>query len=544
MTTRARAAKRPRLIGIDLGTSFSSICWLDGTFEARPIENKEGEYKTPSAVYFVEDGGGPIVGRVAFDLGAKSPERLVIHAKRYLGDPEKTWEIDGVIYTPVDIAAFVIRKLIGDAESKLGPIREAVVAVPAHFNDLQRRLTIEAARQAGLESVQILNEPVAAALSFILGSGGREMLYLRDNSTVLIFDLGGGTFDLSLVRFDDRQLRVLATNGELALGGLDWDQTLVDLYAEKFIPISGIDIRELRYSKTKLRLWQKVEAAKRRLSDPNLKKTLVSFRYQGHEADYELVRDEFEDLTRHLVARTKVLTNDLVRMADVTWDAIDTIVPVGGSTRMLMIDALLEEFASKGPERYKLNPDLAVSTGAALYAGILQGDDFTDFVMEHPRARALAGYSATVVNSKSLAILVRDNRGRLIPHVLIPRNTPLPATASVAVTTSHPNQSVASLKIVECDDETGRSEAIVCKCNLYDLPPNLPEGSAFDVEVSYDTQGLLRVNAKHRESGRLASISAIHQAARSEVQPVLQPQPGSPPPSGATAATPGREAHT
>ena len=214
--------RQKHLIGIDLGTSYSSLSCLDAEFEARSVPNKEGEFKTPSAVYFAKDGAGLIVGTNALAPGFNHPERYVSHAKRYLGEANVLWEIDGVRYTPVNIASFIVRKLIQDAEKELGPIKQAVITVPAHFNDLRRKLTIEAGKQAGLKTVYLLNEPVAAALCFALGTGGKEMLYLHDACNVLIYDLGGGTFDLSLVRFDHTQLRVLSTSGELKLGGLDW----------------------------------------------------------------------------------------------------------------------------------------------------------------------------------------------------------------------------------------------------------------------------------------------------------------------------------
>lgn len=516
---RSRAVKSKSLVGIDLGTSYSSLSCLDAKFEARPIPNQEGEFKTPSAVYFAEEGGGLVVGAHALRPGFAHPERFVTHAKRYLGESDVCWEIDGVFYKPVDIASLILRKLLQDAQTELGPIAEAVITVPAHFNDLQRKLTIEAGRHAGLETVHLLNEPVAAALCFALGTGGKEMLYLHDDCTVLIYDLGGGTFDLSLVRFDQTQLRVLATSGELRLGGLDWDQRLVDWFTRTFKVLHGVDLTKPKHHLALRRLGQEIENSKRRLSDRAIPRTELFFQHNGKDAEFEVERAAFENDTKDLVERTRVLTEDLLKMAGLNWDQIDNIIPVGGSTRMPMIGRLIETFANRGPILYPLSPDLTVSMGAALYAGILQGDDTKHFLLDHPQARSLADYSATVVSAKGLGILVADRADRMVSRVLIPRNTTLPATANLPVQTIWENQSTVSLKIVECDGEAGTVPPIVCKCTLHDLPPRLPIGSIFDVELSYDSQGLIQVIARHRDSGRLASLSTRHQPASAATEP-------------------------
>jgi molecular chaperone DnaK len=505
---------RKNLVGIDLGTSYSSLSALDANLEARPVANGEGDYKTPSVVYFAEEGSGVVVGQNALKPGFTHPERLVAHAKRYLGDPDACWEIDGVFYSPVDVSAFVLGKLFRDAENELGPIREAVITVPAHFNDHQRKLTIRAGEQAGLETVHLLNEPVAAALCFALGTGGKEMLYLHDDCTVLIYDLGGGTFDLSLVRFDRKQLRVLATSGELLLGGLDWDQRLLDRYAASFRVMHATDLARPEHRNALRRLSLEVEGAKRRLSDPAIAKTGLEFQYRGKEAEFDVVREEFEFLTTDLVRRTEVLTESLMKSSRVEWAEVDSIIPIGGATRMPMIRRLIEKFSNRGPIVRPLSPDLSVSMGAALFAGVLEGKD-ESFLIDTPRGRALAEFKTTVVSGRSLGLWVRHKRkGVMFSHELIPRNAALPASASVTVATHKPNQSHVSMKVVECDGENGRVPPVVCKCTLGDLPPGLPEGSRFDVEVSYNTQGLIQVIAKHRESGRLASINTFHEAAQ------------------------------
>jgi molecular chaperone DnaK len=510
-----KSGKQRYLVGIDLGTSYSSLCYLDDEFEARPVPNKEGDYKTPSAVYFAKGGAGLIVGTNALAPGFSNPERFVSHAKRYLGEPNVHWEIDGIRYTPVDILSFILRKLIQDAEKEIGPINKAVITVPAHYNHLQRKLTVNAGTQAGLETVCLLNEPVAAAICFALGAGGKEMLYLRDAGNVLIYDLGGGTFDLSLIRFDRTQLRVLSTSGELLLGGLDWDQRLIDKYISTFKLIHDIDLAAPHNHKSLRRLACEVENAKRRLSDPAITKTELFFQHGGLDAEYEVSRAEFEQETADLVERTRVLAEDLLKLAGVTWREVDNIIPVGGATRMPMIANLIVRLSYRGPRISSLSPDHAVSIGAALYAGILEGKSNESLIVDHPQGKMLAGFKTNVVSSRNLGIRV-NIMGRLVVQTLIPRNSELPAVRRLSVCTTRTNQTAASIKIVECDGREPNANSLVCTCRLGDLPPNLPKGSIFDVELYYDAQGLLQLIGKHRDSGRLAAITTLYTAGVTE----------------------------
>src|SRR5262245_8561458 len=402
--------KQKHLIGIDLGTSYSSLSCLDSNLEARSVANKEGEFKTPSAVFFSKSGGGLIVGTNALAPGYNNPKQFITHAKRYMGDRYVFWEVDGVFYSPVDVAAFVLGKLIRDAEAELGPIEQAVITVPAHFNDYQRKMTMRAGERAGLKAVHLLNEPVAAALGFALGSGGREMLYLHDACTVLIYDLGGGTFDLSLVRFDQTHLRVLATAGHLMLGGLDWDQRLLEQFVHSFKVMHAVDLADPKHSKSLRRLSCEIENAKRRLSDPAISETEIFFQHAGLEAEYRVSRQEFEAETADLVDQTRVLAEDLVKAAGVPWAKIDAIIPVGGSTRMPMIVRLIERLSVRGPRIYPLSPDFAVSTGAALYAGMLESSRARSSMAQNLQAKTLAGFRTEVVSSRTLGILVCNER--------------------------------------------------------------------------------------------------------------------------------------
>lgn len=508
------------LIGIDLGTTYSSVTYLDDNLKPVALQNAEGQLLTPSVVYFDENGNPPIVGQEAITRSFEHPERFAEHAKRLLGDPDRCWEIDGVLYTPVDISGLIVRKLINDARRELSSIDTAVVTVPAHFSAYQRQLTIQAARQAGLEKVSIVNEPVAAALGFALSSSALgtdatvQMEYFESQHDVLVYDLGGGTFDLSVVRYDKNQLRVLAASGEERLGGIDWDQELLNMVLKTWRVVYGdppSDRRTLR------RLAHMVELAKRDLSvrdSANLK-----LRIGKRELEFELPRDEFEQRTAHLVERTRVLTEELLARCHLTWDDLTCILPVGGATRMPMIRRVLEGFASNrsavlsgGNGRdwnflRRVSPDLAVAEGAALFAGMIETRG--DFVGAGAFAKTLARYSMANVTSHSLGILVRNGQGKRVNHTLIPRNAPLPATANTVVTTTQPNQRRATIRVVE-GDGNGKPASVLCKCSIENLPEGLPIDSAFDLELTFDADGLLHVIAKHRDTGRLATVSTLY----------------------------------
>ena len=503
-------------VGIDLGTSFSSLSCLDADLKPQPVANAEGEFSTPSVVYF-QEAGGAIVGRDAIEPGFSRPDRFVAHSKRFLGEADVQWEIDGVIYTPVEIAALVLRKLIEDAAPQLGVVEEAVITVPAHFTSHQRQLTVEAGRRAGLTKVTIVNEPVAAALSYALGEEGMVMSYLGEEYTILIYDLGGGTFDLSIVRYDRKQLRVLAASGERFLGGIDWDQCLVDRLADTAMIVHGIDFRADAQSLR--RLAHKVEVAKRALSNPKIESTIVCLEHRGAQLEFSIDRNDFEELTSHLVARTSELTEQLVEnMADedVTWQQINCVIPVGGGTRMPMIRKFLDALTARGTAIHYLPPDLAIAQGAALFAGIVHSRDGDRIAVGgSPMADLMANYSTRTVNANNLGLIVR--RGdRRTSHVLIPKNTPLPASANVVVGTFRPNQSRIKIQVIEGGFEPCNGHRSICTCVVDHLPPHLPANSLFDVSLSYDVDGLLQVMATHRDSGRVATASTLYTAEEEE----------------------------
>ncbi len=483
-----------RLVGIDLGTSYSSLAALNEAGQAEVIPNRENELATPSVVSFDEDE--ILIGTPALERASIAPERTVQNAKRFLHPQAPGWEIDGMLYMPVDIAAFILNKVKQDAETQIGPISRAVISVPVHFDAFQRQLTIEAARRAKLEVISLINEPVAAALSFILGKDAfLEEMGLISERLVLVSDLGGGTFDLSLVKYSPESIRVLASGGDLRLGGIDWTDALLHRTAETWrIMPGGFD------PATSLRIWQemvqKVEAGKRILSEPGSPQTTFSVGSGRRKTDFELNRQDFEELTSSLVKRMELRTQQLVRSSGYLWDDIHSVVLVGGASRMPMIQKMMRRISGRTPQP-GLSPDYAVVEGAAVYAGLLsqgKGRDPT-------RPGHLIGSSP-----RSLGILVRDEDHQLQAHVVIPRNTPLPATANFCVTTVKANQPRIRLKIIEADET---EHFPLGSCVIEDLPPHIPANSVFDVAFEYQTDGVLQVMARHQASGLFANAMLI-----------------------------------
>jgi molecular chaperone DnaK len=492
-------SKRAGLVGIDLGTSYSSIALLDPQGFARTILNDRGQAATPSVVYFANDE--PIVGTRAEKAYLKYPDRVIYNAKRYLGRDGWSWEIDGVEYTPVDVAAIILRQLRRDAERQLGRLGPAVICVPAHFNTHQRALTVEAAEQAGIEVLEIINEPVAAALCYILGEEGVAFAGLAERQRVMVYDLGGGTFDLSLVDYDEQSIRVLCANGELKLGGIDWNQRLIDEIADKALKKFRVDPRVPQHRRMFAELATAVEAAKRQLSVTE-DEVPIRFRIQKRAATSRIDRQGFELLTGDLLDRTRMLVEQLRETSQLGWHEIDSVLLVGGSSRMPMVRRMILKLVG-GMRIKQIDPELSVAHGAALYAGIIGSGQGHDSMSQGARRR-LGRFDTEQVNTLTLGMIVVDEQGQRVVHPLIPRDTPLPATARVSVATTVANQRRVSLKILE-----EGADVEICRCVIDQLPPRLPSGSRFDVDLTYNPGGLLQVTAQH-ESGLLATVNVSH----------------------------------
>mgnify|MGYP002623375687 FL=1 len=491
-------------VGIDLGTTYSCIAYLNEHGEPVTIPNDEGELSTPSVVLF--DGSEVVVGTEALRHAIVEPDYVVQNSKRFMGDRNKVWKIDDRTFTPTDIATFIVKKLLFAARETLGPIHRAVITVPAQFTDAQRQATTEAGLRAGLDQVDIINEPIAAALCYVLGSEGLWFSELADKQTVLVYDLGGGTFDLSLVSYSKNNVEVIASGGELRLGGIDWNLELQNAIADQFLREFGCDPAENAESLQALAI--EVEHAKRSLSVRP--RTPLVCQHAGHRKAYRVEQAQFEKLTRPLVQRTRDITTALLKDNSMGWAHVDAVLTTGGASRMPMVRDMLKRLSGTTLNT-SLSPDQSIAHGATYYAGmLLTNDDYARSILTDKAARRLAQVKHTAVNARSLGILVRDVDGRTrLPHYLIPANTPLPTSVTQTYGTVLPGQQRVSLPLVESDPSDAAKYERVGECVIENLPPDLPKMSAIAVTIRYDEQARVHVEATDVTGGAKA-VAVLH----------------------------------
>ncbi|HEY2249737.1 MAG TPA: Hsp70 family protein [Planctomycetaceae bacterium] len=487
-------------VGIDLGTTYSCIAYLNEQGEPVSIPNQEGEISTPSVVMY--DKGEVVVGTEALRNSIMNSAHVVQNAKRWMADPKKKWVIDDITYTPSDVATAVLRKLLTDAQRQIGPIERAVITVPAQFSEGQRLATVEAGRKAGLEQIDIINEPVAAALCYVLGTEGLWFSELADEQRILVYDLGGGTFDLSLVSYQKDQVKVIASTGDLHLGGIDFNQCLLNAVAEQFTREFGEDPRRDPESLQHL-AWE-VEQCKRSLT-VRPKAALIA-QHGGRRKTYQIEREQFHQLTQHLVKRTEEITRNLINAHRKGTSHLDlTVLSAGGSSRMPMIDSMLQRL--KGTTLSKaLSPDQSIAHGATYYAGmLLTNSEFVHSIIDPGAVARLSKMRQQSVNARDLGILIRDVKTNTrVPYYLIPANTALPASVTKVFGTVVPNQKRVNLFIVESGAGTDRPYAELGNCTIKELSPNLPAESKIAVTISYDASARVQVSARDVTSGREA----------------------------------------
>jgi len=468
------------VVGIDLGTTFSLVGFVDATGRPMSVINAEGDMTTPSVVFF--DRSGVVVGKEADKAAEYEPERVARFAKRDMGKVSFHKSIRGEPMPPEVIQALILKKLKEDAELKLGPISKAVVTVPAYFDEPRRKATEDAARLAGIELLDILNEPTAAAISFGVQQGFVSLDgQSSQREVVLVYDLGGGTFDVTLMEIAGKKFNALGTAGDVYLGGVDWTDRIVDHVGEQFMSEHNIDPRTDECALQSL--INEAEDAKRALTARE--QVNLMFSHEGCRLRTVLTREWFEKATADLVDRTVTTVRKVLREAKVEWKDVTRLLLVGGSSRIPAVQAILEQESGLEVDR-SLSPDEAVGHGAAVYAALLAGnasDGIRDIAVKN-------------VSSHDLGVLgVEASTGRKRRQLMIPRNSPLPCKSKAAFKTAKDNQPNVVVNVIEGGDASGNNATKIGKCVVTGLPSNLPRKTPVEVTFRYGANGRMRVSA-------------------------------------------------
>lgn len=511
-----------KVVGIDLGTTFSAIAYVNDYAQEEIIPNAEGDRTTPSVIMFEDEN--VVVGKIAKQNASAVPEQIVEFVKREMGKPkgnsdnEYSREFNDKEYSAEELSALILQKLKQDAEAELNEeVTDAVITVPAYFKDAEREATRNAGKIAGLNVLQVVNEPTAAALAYGIDQHGSDQ-------TVFVFDLGGGTFDVTIMSVSGSELEMIATNGDHRLGGKDWDDKIISYVAETFQNEHGVNPLQDLHAYQEIQL--SAISAKESLSQRQ--KARIRCSYDGKASNVEVTREKFEELTADLVGRCSSLCDIVLDEADMTWENIDTVLMVGGSTRMPMVQEMVTKISGKDINPREVNPDDAVALGAAIQGTLRQ---LEEVVIEGKEETTTEEEIATAVKERfiapggGLAITVTDgathNLGLVVYesadgdgsiHVMIAKMTPVPCEVEDRFGTLVENQPSLLVEVIQGLEQDQVEDELIKfenhklgECRL-ELPSGLPQGAPVDVTYKYNLDQTLEITAEGPD-GRTANVT-------------------------------------
>lgn len=482
-------------IGIDLGTTYSAVSTIDEYGKPVILKNCDGEHLTPSVVYF-DDHGNAIAGAEAKEMMLSGEDNVIMFFKREMGNPEFCFNVNGKDYSATDLSAILLRKLKSDAEIRLGStVSKAVITVPAYFNDLQRNETIKAAQDAGLEVLRIINEPTAAAINYGI---------TRDvDQKLLVYDLGGGTFDVTVLEVKDGGINVLATGGDHSLGGKDWDDCIINYITDQFVREFGEDPNDdpLTYND----LAFNAEKLKKQLSSTQSASMLV--RYAGHRQKYEITREKFEELTANLLQSTQEKTEEVLREAGLSWQDISGALLVGGSTKMPMVEKWVQEMSGRAPLR-GINVDEAVCLGAGIQASLEMANQSARRGLPQGTFRKLSLPSGKNLQIKDVmshslgAIAVSQDGNRYVNSIIIRKNKTIPISESRSFKhkTRRNSDNEMEVYLTQGEGTEVKECTVVGRYMIRNIEYVNGGETIIDLQYSYDENGVININGYQQET--------------------------------------------
>lgn len=493
--------------GIDLGTTYSAIAVYD-QFEPRILKNAEGMETTPSVLFFAgvtsEGEDDLLAGQEAKNAAETEPDHVVQFIKRKMGQSGPAVNFTspaGKVYTPEMLSGFILRKLAKDAAEYVGEVKDVVITVPAYFDDARRTATRQAGVIAGLNVLAVINEPTAAAIAYGLGK--------NTSARVLVYDLGGGTFDVTIMDIEGNHFNTLATGGDSMLGGYNFDGRMSELIQKK-LQEQGVELDD-EDDQMFAQIRERAERAKRMLSD----KELVRVRLKGIRQAVEITRSEFEEATADLLKRTQVKLEQVMASKEIAWDDIDELLVVGGSTRMPMVRRMLESVSGK-KVTYKVDPDTAVAAGAAIFASTFTDDPEKD--VRKPEGNAASQITISDVTSQSLGVVLVDDAGRPYNQVIIKNNTKIPARCSQIAETVVDDQTRLLVQVTEGNDSELEYVKIVGKSELA-IPP-YPKGAPVEIIYAYDPDQIVTIEVIDKTAGRSLGMFEVDRSSNMDEKQV------------------------